>query len=233
MSTIRIANQDIPALYIAIALPAIALVYAFMAFTGEGGIMPRNDELTTREAGLETKKQEVEQLKLKAARLPKLKEEVANLDAQITLLRAKIPGTAQVPVLLYDVERITKSSHNLLKTFKPKPLEAFSAISSAAGAGAAAATPPAGAEAVAGIQQLPIDIHAEGAYPEIISMLDGIANYERKLNVTNLSLTPLNSGNLVEDKKGGLGYKNTLSLDFTLTAYVLPNKTPDAGSSQQ
>lgn len=78
---------------------------------------------------------------------------------------------------------------------------------------------------MADIMELPVNIHAEATYPQIIKLLDQLSNYERKLNVSNIQLAPLGNSQTMQPPqdptKPANVFKNTLDVTFTLTAYVL------------
>ena len=62
---------------------------------------------------------------------------------------------------------------------------------------------------------------ASATFPQVITFMEKLNQYERKLSVSNLSLTP--SAVKPDPKAGGM-YQNTLTLQFTLNAYVLKGK---------
>lgn len=207
MSTINIGGQEIPTIAIAAGLPALAALYvfdsAYMGMTVETSLMAKYDAIQAQIEGVETKRGQAEELKARTKEIDKVKARIAELEKGITLLRAKIPGEAQVPVLLYDIERIAKSAHGDLSIFQPADLKSF-------------AGDPTG-----DIQELPVTVAASATFPQIITFMEKLNQYERKLSVSNLSLTP--SGTKMDPKLGGI-YQNTLNLQFTLNAYVLKGK---------
>lgn len=207
MSTINIGGQEIPVIAIAAGLPALAALYvadtAYFGFTVEQSLMAKYDGIQEAIAKVEEKRGQAEELKARTKEIDKVKARIAELEKGITLLRAKIPGEAQVPVLLYDIERIAKKSHGDLANFQPAELKPF-------------AGDPTG-----DIQELPVSISASATFPQVITFMEQLNQYERKLSVSNLSLTP--AGNKLDPKVGGV-YQNTLNLQFTLNAYVLKGK---------
>lgn len=207
MSTINIGGQEIPTIAAAAVLPALAALYVFdsvyMGMAVETSLMARYDNIQTQIAGVEEKRGQAEELKARTKEIDKVKARIAELQKGITLLRAKIPNEAQVPVLLYDIERIAKSAHGDLSTFQPADLKPFSGD-------------PSG-----DIQELPVTVSASATFPQVITFMEKLNQYERKLSVSNLSLTP--SASKVDPKLGGV-YQNTLNLQFTLNAYVLKGK---------
>ena len=207
MSTINIGGQEIPTIAIAAGLPALAALYvadsAYFGMMAEQSLMAKYDGIQEAIAKVEEKRGQAEELKARTKEIDKVKARIAELEKGITLLRAKIPGEAQVPVLLYDIERIAKSAHGDLSNFQPADLKKFSGD-------------PSG-----DIQELPVTISASATFPQVITFMEKLNQYERKLSVSNLSLTPV--GGTASARQTGV-YQNTLKLQFTLNAYVLKGK---------
>jgi Tfp pilus assembly protein PilO len=207
MSTVNIGGQEIPAIGIAIGLPVLAALYladvAYFGMTVETSLMAKYDGIQGQIAEVETKRGEAEELKARTKEIDKVKARIAELEKGITLLKAKIPGEAQVSVLLYDIERIAKSSHGDLSVFQPGEQRKFAGDDSG------------------DIQEIPVTIAASATFPQVITFMEKLNSYERKLSVSNLSLTP--TGAKPDLKAGGV-YQNTLNLQFTLNAYVLRGK---------
>lgn len=214
-TTITISGQEIPAIYIAIALPVLALGYTIMQlYMGDVPLMGRLEQLEGREAGLAGMEAEAQELKRQASAVDETKEEIAKREEQITLLKQQIPSDAQVSVLLFDIERMTKQSQGSLFSFTPGNLRAFGSDGEGRGGGDSATSD---------IQELPVTIKATATYPEVIDFLGLLNNYERKLNISNLTLTPSGKAGVQQPGEDGktLGFKNTLNVEFTLLAYVL------------
>lgn len=229
MAEIRIGERVIPALYAAIGLPVFGALVAAYFFTCEGGVLPRNDEITAREAGLVDKRAEVEQLKIKVRRIDAVRTEMEETEKRIALLKTKIPEDAKVPVLLYDLERLAKSAKSGISSFEPGQFKQFAAGNAvaapdAAAVAAAAGTPGTAAApavpAVGDVWELPIKIQAEATYPDLIAFFDKLNAYERKLAVSELSLDPTGAAPAGGPAAAGV-FKNRLKIGFTLSAYVL------------
>lgn len=207
MSTISIGGQEVPVIAVAAGIPALAAVYvlesSYLGMISETTLMAQYEGIQGRIAGVEEKRGQAEELKARTKEIDKVKARIAELEKGITLLRAKIPGEAQVPVLLYDIERIAKSAHGDLSVFQPAELKSFSG------------------DPTGDIQELPVTVSASATFPQIITFMEKLNQYERKLSVSNLSLTPMASK--PDPKLGGM-YQNTLTLQFTLNAYVLKGK---------
>jgi type IV pilus assembly protein PilO len=205
MSTINIGGQEVPVMAIAVGLPVIAACWlAYDGYFAEESLQVKYDSIQTAIAEVDNKRQQAEELKQRTKEIDKVKAEIAELEKGITLLRSKIPSEAQVPVLLYDIEKITKSSQGDLATFQPGELRNFSGDNSG------------------DIQELPVNITASATFPQIIAFMDKLNSYERKLSVSNISLAP--TGTKPDLKSANPIYANTLNMTFTLNAYVLRGK---------
>lgn len=243
MATVNIGGRDIPAAALAAVLPLLGLLYVGeVGYLGmalvEETTMAKYDARIAKDTELEGKAQEVVELQQQTKMMEAVKAETEALEKSIELLRSKIPSEAQIPVLLYDIERMAVASQGELNSFAPGELRSFGG---GAAAPAPAPTPPppprpgaspapagggeeggAGAASMTDILELPVTISAGATYPQVIKLLDQLATYERKLNVTNLTLSP----NLVQrptgaDAKEPFVFKNALKVEFTLSAYVL------------
>jgi Tfp pilus assembly protein PilO len=222
MSEIIIGGKPIPALYIGIGLPVLALLYVgYVGFMAEENLMAKNDALVAQEAGVIEKQAQADELRERTKQIDTIKAEITALERSIALLKQKIPGEAQVPVLLFDIERMAKGSQGTMSSFQPGALRAFGSE------GDNAATDPNATKSSANtndIMELPVTIQATATYPEIIKFLSQVSNYERKLNVGNLKLSPgkaLGGEGGSESGKNSIVFKNTLSVEFTLSAYIL------------
>jgi Tfp pilus assembly protein PilO len=273
MATINIGGQEIPAIAIAVALPVLAALYvadaAYFGFVSGETLMAAQDAIVQKEAGVEEKHHQAQELKERTKQIDAIKAETAALEKSITLLKSKIPSEAQVPVLLYDIERMAKAAEGNLRSFEPGQMKPYGSGPGAApipapppppapkpkpaakpaadkgegdggaeggagdaegGGGAKPAAkappppPPPPRPATADILEMPVTIHAEATYPQVIKFLDQLSTYERKLNVSNLQLTPAaggSSGGGAADSKQAAVFKNTLGVEFTVSAYVL------------
>lgn len=245
MATINLGGRELPAAAVAAAIPLLAALYvAEVGYFGMALTTPEEttygqyEACNTKDSEIAAKQEEAAQLKEQTKEMDRVKAETEALEKSIELLRSKIPSEAQIPVLLYDLERMALASQGNLNSFAPGELRSFGG-----GAGAAPAPAPtpaptpkpggntapaaeeggaAGGAAVTDILELPVSIVAEATYPQVIKFLDQLGTYERKLNVTNLSLTPVQVQRPTgADAKEPFVFKNALKVEFTLSAYVL------------
>jgi len=205
MSTITIGGNEVPAKGVAAAIVGLALAYvAYDTFLSEDSLMGRYDALQAQEQGIEEKRNTAQQLKQQTREIDKVKAEILDVEKAIAVLRSKIPVEAQLPVLLYDIERMARASRGGLESFQPEALASFKGD-------------PSGE-----IQELPISIKANGTFSQVLQFLEAINLYERKLSVSNLTLKPLQASPSV----GGSGadFRNNLAMEFKLNAYILRSK---------
>ncbi|MDB5096095.1 MAG: hypothetical protein JWM80_516, partial [Cyanobacteria bacterium RYN_339] len=129
MATINIGGQEIPAIAIAIALPVLAALYvadaSYFGFITSETLMATQDKIIQQEAGVEEKHHQAAELKERTKQIDAIKAETAALQKSIDLLTQKIPGEAQVPVLLFDIERMAKAAEGNLKSFEPGELKPY------------------------------------------------------------------------------------------------------------
>ncbi|MEB3329269.1 MAG: type 4a pilus biogenesis protein PilO [Candidatus Sericytochromatia bacterium] len=205
MSTITIGGNELPANGVAAAIVGVALLYlGYDAYLAEDSLMSRYDAIVAQEQAIEEKRSTALQLKQQTREIDKVKSEIIEVEKSIAVLRSKIPVEAQLPVLLYDIERMARTSRGDLESFQPEALTTFKGD-------------PSGE-----IQELPITIKASGTFPEVLRFLEALNLYERKLSVSNLSLKPTQSG--PSTVSGGTDYRNNLAMEFKLNAYILRSK---------
>lgn len=126
---------------------------------------------------------------------PQIRARLATVQRNLAVLRERFPSRNQIlSILLVDLSKIFKDSHNELITFQPKEFTALTQTS------------------LRDLGKISIDITARGSYPSVLLLFDQLSRYERVLTIENPVLTPSGSGN-------GLG--NDLTLSFTLTTYAL------------
>jgi Tfp pilus assembly protein PilO len=131
-----------------------------------------------------------------------VKADIVDIASGIRVLRSKIPVEAQLPVLLFDVEKMARLSRGGLESFQPETVEVFKG------------------DPTGEIQELPIKVKAQATFPQILSFLNQINAYERKLSISNLTVRPLEAN----AKSMSGRYENKLSMEFRLNAYILQNK---------
>ncbi len=140
MSTLNIGGNEVPTIAVALAMPAFAALYvAWAGYFSESSLVARRDAAIAMEAEVEEKKGQVQNLMERAKQFDVIKAEIAGYQKRITLLRSRIPAEAQIAVLLYDIERMAKASGSEVETFEPTEVRAYAAPTQGAAEGDAAA----------------------------------------------------------------------------------------------
>ncbi len=161
-------------------------------------------------------KAQADELKRKAKDYDKVKADIADLEKSITLLKSRIPSEAQVPILLYDIEQMANASQGTLESFQPGELRSFGS----GGAGGAPAAQPA-AGTMSDILEMPVTIKAGATYPQLIKLMDQRSTCGCRLSIGGLCLAPPPQTGVSSDPTKAISFKNTLSVEFTMSAYVL------------
>lgn len=205
MATINIGGNEVPAVAVAAVAPVLALFFLINdAYLAEENLLAKWDAITAQEQSIEDKRSTAMQLKQQTREIDKVKAEILEIEKAIAVLRSKIPVEAQLPVLLYDIERMASLSQGGLESFQPEALAAFKG------------------DPTGEIQELPITIKANGTFPQVLQFLGRINAYERKLSVSNLTLKPVNES--VGEVGKQRDYRNSLAMEFKLNAYILRSK---------
>ncbi|MEB3284590.1 MAG: type 4a pilus biogenesis protein PilO [Candidatus Sericytochromatia bacterium] len=203
MKTVNIGGNEIPVGAVAAVLPVLAVLYVLNdAFLTEDNLMGRYDAAVEQENRIAEKLASAAELKQRSRDIDKVKADIVDVESGIRVLRSKIPVEAQLPVLLFDVEKMARLSRGALESFQPETAEIFKGD-------------PSGE-----IQELPIKVKAQATFPQILSFLNQVNAYERKLSIANLTVKPLNAG----EGKTGRRFENKLTMEFRLNAYILRNR---------
>ena len=203
MKTITVGGNEVPVAAVAAILPVLAVLYVLNdAFLADDSMSSRYDAALAKEGDIETKRAQSLSLKQSSRNIDKVKADIVDVESGIRVLRSKIPVDAQLPVLLFDVEKMARLSRGGLESFQPEAIEVFKG------------------DPTGEIQELPIKVKAQATFPQILSFLNQINAYERKLSISNLTVRLTEDA----DRSAGGRYENKLSMEFRLNAYILQNK---------
>jgi Tfp pilus assembly protein PilO len=194
--TVTDKQKMITGAVVGLLLVGFAFYYNKPTYDTYQELLTEIDRLTTDKLGKEAQ----------VAKLPALKLEYEQLQANIRRLEAQIPRTENVPTLLVDMERLTGNHEVFLQTFVPGALAQVNLPPAVVGDGKATAN------LQNQLRQLPVKISATGSYPNLIDMYAAFERYERTLAADSISIAPVGKA---------VGGKKQLQVSFNLNAYVL------------
>ena len=145
-------------LFVVIAVAGIAAFWNFYA-------QPAQAKLDEQRATLEAMKKEIANGQRTARNLPAFRQEVADLDRQLTQLRERLPEEQDVAELLRRVQGMATESRLAIRGFTPKPVT----------------------------NQLlhaewPIGLELEGTYHDLGAFLERVSQFPRIINVGNIKI---------------------------------------------
>ncbi|TMJ10625.1 MAG: hypothetical protein E6G98_07235 [Bacillati bacterium ANGP1] len=160
---------------------------------------PKQAEYQALRAQLEERRTQLERMEATARQLTRLREEYARLQAFIAEVEAKLPAEKEVPSLLVQLERLTRSLGVSLDSIRPSQVQSSQPVPppgaavpppgavSAPGGGA----PPApGAAAVPAYQRFPITLTVVGTYEQIVKLATELNAFPRMIAIRNLAFGP-------------------------------------------
>ena len=160
---------------------------------------PKQAEYQRLRVELEERRTQLERMEATARQLTRLREEYARLQAFIAEVEAKLPAEKEVPSLLVQLERLTRSLGVSLDSIRPSQVQSSQPVPppgaavpppgavSAPGGGA----PPApGAAAVPAYQRFPITLTVVGTYEQIVKLATELNAFPRMIAIRNLAFGP-------------------------------------------
>lgn len=181
-------------------------------------VQPKRAEALRLTEQLEAAEKQLDQLKAIAKQADQLEKEYARLQSSIAAIEAKLPSMKEVPTLLVQLERQTKSLKVNLTAFRPGQLEPIAPASEPAGA-AAGATPPTAAPAggrtpaptsKVAYYRFPIKLTMTASYGQVLQLMSQLRDFPRLMRVRRLTVNP----KTVPD----------LNLDLDVDTFVLPKE---------
>jgi type IV pilus assembly protein PilO len=177
--------------------PTKAVVIGFLCLLALGaGIWfdakPMYEQLQQVEAEEQKLKKEFEKKQAQAAKLPLLKQQLAEMEASFGALLRQLPESTEVESLLVDISQTALASGLEIELFKPSPeiQKDFYA-------------------------ELPIQLKMTGTYHELATFVSGAAALPRIVTLHNIALAP-------KKEKGGKnnpGSGGDLIMDATAKTY--------------
>lgn len=206
----------------------IVPVVAFYVFV----YTPKSQEASQLARDLGAQQAELGRLKGQASRRGVLERQIAELQAQVQTLEAKLPTSREIPDLLVQLEALAGRTGVDLTLIKPGPLQPATlpqqapsgpalprvgggvvAPKAAEAQGAKPQAPP-GSE---GFQQFTVELSTRGTFDQLVSFVRGVEDFPRFLAISDLRLVPAPPGKDTSSRAAPV-----LTLGMTTTAYVVP-----------
>jgi len=160
---------------------------------------PKQAEYHRLRVELEECRTQLERMEATARQLTRLREEYARLQAFIADVKAKLPAEKELPSLLVQLERLTRSLGISLDSVRPSQVQSSQPVpppgAAAPPPGAVPApgggAPPApGAAVVPAYQRFPITLIVIGTYEQIVKLATELNAFPRMVAIRNLAFTP-------------------------------------------
>ena len=160
---------------------------------------PKQAEYQALRAQLEERRTQLERMEATARQLTRLREEYARLQAFIAEVEAKLPAEKEVPSLLVQLERLTRSLGVSLDSIRPSQVQSSQPVPppgaavpppGAVPAPGGGAPPAPGAAAVPAYQRFPITLTVVGTYEQIVKLATELNAFPRMIAIRNLAFGP-------------------------------------------
>ena len=126
---------------------------------------PRSDEISKLTQEVESQRNERDKKKKEAANIPKLKEQMAQLDGRLKEAVAQLPDRKEIPDLLSSISNKVKESGLDILIFRPRAenIQEFYA-------------------------EIPVDIVVQGGFHNVATFFDEVGRLNRLVNIANIEL---------------------------------------------
>ncbi len=181
----------------------VGLGYYFLAYQAQRSEFER---LSTQ---LEERQKELSRLQSIAKQRAQLEKEYGEIQGFVASVEGKLPTMKEMPTLLVQLERMSKSLGIKLQAIRPSPLEAVSPE----GQASSGQTPPAAAKApktAVAYYRFPIKMNINASYGQVVQLMTRLNDFPRLIRVRRLGVVPKT---LPE-----------LNLDIDVDTYVLPKE---------
>ncbi len=150
---------------------------------------PRQAEYQRVTAQLAERRAQLERMEATARQITRLREEFARLQAFIADIEAKLPAQKDMPALLVQLERLTRSLGINLETIRPSQQQEQAPPAPAPSGGP---TPPAGAATAPTPTYLkfPIGLTIQATYEQVVRLATEFNDFPRMIAIRNLTLLP-------------------------------------------
>jgi len=136
---------------------------------------PRSDEISKLAQEIENGRVERDKKKKEVANIPKLKQQMVELDARLKEAVAQLPDRKEIPDLLSTISSKVKEAGLDILVFRPRGenLQEFYA-------------------------EIPVDIVVRGGFHNVVTFFDEVGRMSRLVNISNIELrNPKASGDLM------------------------------------
>lgn len=136
---------------------------------------PRSDEISRLAQEIGNQHSERDKKKKEVANIPKLKEEMRQLDGRLKEAVAQLPDRKEIPDLLSSISNKVKESGLEILIFRPRAenLQDFYA-------------------------EIPVDIVVRGGYHDVVTFFDEVGRLNRLVNIGNIEIkNPKTAGDQV------------------------------------
>ncbi len=195
-------------LLIVVGTLGVLLLFYFYAYA------PRQAEYQRLTAQLADRQAQLNKMEATARQITALRAEFARLQAFIADIEAKLPAQKDTPVLLVQLERLTRSLGVGLQSIRPGQIQqASTAPPQPQGGGQPSAPPAPGAPAQAAgtiYLRFPISLTVTATFEQMVRLTTELNDFPRMIAVRNLNLAPKQVPDL------------NVSLD--IETYVLPKE---------
>ncbi len=182
----------------------VGLGYYFLAYQAQ------RSEYERLSAQLEERQKELDRLQSIAKQRAQLEKEYAEIQGFVASVEGKLPTMKEMPTLLVQLERMSKSLKIKLQAIRPSPLEAVSPE----GQASSGQTPPAAAakapKAAVAYYRFPIKMNISADYGQVVQLMTRLNDFPRLIRVRRLGVGPKT---LPE-----------LNLDIDVDTFVIPKE---------
>ncbi len=126
---------------------------------------PNADQISKLTQGIESDRAARDKKKKDAANIPKLKEQMAQLDGRLKEAVAQLPDRKEIPDLLSTISSKVKESGLEIMVFRPRGenIQEFYA-------------------------EIPVDIVVRGGFHNVVTFFDEVGRMNRLVNISNIEL---------------------------------------------
>ena len=125
-------------------------------------------EIETLNVNIDVLNREIEKGLAAKADLPKLEEDIKNLEVELDRLRRILPTNRETPALIKRLKQLTERGHFRLISFTPGDFLDMDFY-----------------------QEWPIKVEVDGTYHELGLLFDRLSRFSRIINVDDLTITPV------------------------------------------